>query len=531
MGWEDSEARRCAVERLLAEADFNPGLHPHDRRGRFMRTWHRPKMPDYAQGGHPFASRYKPHIDVLRALDDATIKQLATEHNAAYPEAAAEIAQGHGIVKVSIKPDKYGKTAEVVFAPQVVLADGGTASAAEPMIFPIAHGGVNRPFLKQVKGHFRGMQVPVHVESVTGYSRDTEVIPPTIRSQSLSRQVATGQADSPQPVIPGLDPQSRADAVLKRLEPLRTMRTYGEGYDRTVATHANDAQRMALAGRVDEAEHWATHAEKAAAHVRERAAERAARGTEAWSSTAWQRQPRIREGVMELDRDEAVAYYGRAMERLAEHGWRPQQAHTIALEAGRTRYGSEFSTLVLSEGLFTRLGHAVGGGATHYDKSKHPHGRGGRFAETPDAPKPVRHEAPEPEAALPSEHGLANMTPRAKSLVNAVALHYKAFGGSDSEMRFRFQSGNLHPQDLRRMREQAMRARDERSKSGDAAGEKAARDTLSAIRVVERELGLSAQTAQQEKPVSSEELLRRVRNRPVERSIVDPYGHYSYQTG
>jgi hypothetical protein len=127
----------------------------------------------------------------------------------------------------------------------------------------------------------------------------------------------------------------RANAVLARLEPLSAYRQYGEGYDRTVATHAHDAERMARAGRVDEAEHWAKAAEEAAKATAER-----------------RRRGAIRRGELQ----EAVAYYGRMMGLLTEkHGWQPSQAHLIATRAGTSQFGEAFGPMVVREGLFGRF--------------------------------------------------------------------------------------------------------------------------------------------------------------------------------
>jgi hypothetical protein len=225
---------------------------------------------------------------------------------------------------------------------------------------------------------------------------------------------------------------------------------------------------------------------------------------------------------MDLDRDEAVAYYGRAMERLAEHGWRREQAHTIAVEAGSDRYGAEFIAIVVQEGLFSRLGHAIGG-ASHYDPKLHPHGRGGQFVETPDRPQQKSMRVP-------------TVTDKAKAMMAKIAEGHAKFGGSDDALRHKFATGTAGEQDLRRMREQAMRAISEwqtlnpgqqLARGNDP--EPAARSVQSLIKSLEHELGLSVQTAQQEKPVSSEELIRRTRNRPIQKTMLDPYGHFVYQ--
>lgn len=142
------------------------------KNARFGETWARPEMPDYAQGGHPFMSRYKQHLEALRSLDDAAIKDLAKGHNAAYPEAAGEIAKGRGVIAVTYQSDmRSGKTATVTFVPAVELEDGGTAYGAEPMVAPLSYRGVNLSYEKQLRSYFRKMQVPVIITDLNTRDR------------------------------------------------------------------------------------------------------------------------------------------------------------------------------------------------------------------------------------------------------------------------------------------------------------------------------------------------------------------------
>lgn len=155
---------------------------PHSSGGHhvkgFYRTWKRPETPAYATG-KPFMSRYKPHIEALRQLESHHIQELATKHNENYPEAAAEIAKGHGAVHVSMGVDKYGKSADVVFNPIAVLPDGGHAGAGEPMVSNVQASRFET-WEQQAKRMFKGMKVPVHVSvhSSTGGTPKKHVFDP-----------------------------------------------------------------------------------------------------------------------------------------------------------------------------------------------------------------------------------------------------------------------------------------------------------------------------------------------------------------
>jgi hypothetical protein len=68
-------------------------------------------------------------------MNSAQILAAATAYNADYPEAAAEIAAGTPALHVFIGAnDSLGRSYRFVVSPVVVLADGGHAGAADPVV-------------------------------------------------------------------------------------------------------------------------------------------------------------------------------------------------------------------------------------------------------------------------------------------------------------------------------------------------------------------------------------------------------------
>jgi len=247
-------------------------------------------------------------------------------------------------------------------------------------------------------------------------------------------------------------------------------------------------------------------------------------------------------------RDEAIGYFGRCMDRLRESGWRHAQAHSIALDAGAERFGPAFHALVIEEGLFG-LGRGAAKGVGHFVESEHPRDHG-KFKEKPGGVHDrAGHKVTQYEHPIGPE--LPKASDKAKAMMGKIAEYHTRFGGENHELRTRFASGEASGQDLRRMREQAQSALDHYKALPDAQKrDPAERDksdvaatTVNALRALERELGLSTATARSqaqtvERVVDGKRLrvsadygseAWRLRQRSVERSIADPFGHYAYR--
>jgi hypothetical protein len=245
--------------------------------------------------------------------------------------------------------------------------------------------------------------------------------------------------------------------------------------------------------------------------------------------------------------DEMVAYYGQAVDQLQERGWTRQQAHSIALDAGANRFGPQFVDVVVQEGLFGRGKKAAGSVHGAFAEMEHPRGRGGEWIE-----KAGGHVTPHPEPhAHPIGPELPKVTDKAKGIMGTVAKYAREFG-ADGALADRFASGDIQPNDIRRMREQIMRALDAHKALSDVEkrdeGHRRKHDTAStasnALRALERELGLHV-AGSGAGPIGTKEVIvdgkklrvsadfgtERWRHRQVsvERSIADPFGHYAYR--